>query len=194
MAHTSAPDLLILHAVRLKGFADTDVLARRFDLEPETTQAALKDYVANGWIRSSSFGDLSGWSLTEDGRRVNEAQLRDELDGITKREEIVRLHDAFLPHNATVTAACSAVQLNPSPATYDQAWEQLSGVAAALRVLEDELTACLTRFTGYHRRFNLALFRADEDPGWLTGTDLDSSHRVWFELHEDLIATLGITR
>jgi len=25
-------------------------------------------------------------------------------------------------------------------------------------------------------------------------TDVDSCHRVWFELHEDLIATLGIDR
>ena len=194
MAHTSALDLLTLHAVRLKGFADTTVLARRFDLEPGTTLLALEDYAVKGWITSSSFGDLSGWSLTEDGRRVNQDQLRDELDGIAKREEIARLHDAFLPHNATVTAACTAVQLSPSLATYDRAWEQLSGVAKALRVLEDELTACLTRFAGYHRRFSLALFRADEDPGWLTGTDFDSCHRVWFELHEDLIATLGITR
>jgi hypothetical protein len=25
-------------------------------------------------------------------------------------------------------------------------------------------------------------------------TDVDSCHRVWFELHEDLVATLGIDR
>jgi hypothetical protein len=26
------------------------------------------------------------------------------------------------------------------------------------------------------------------------GTGVDSCHRVWFELHEDLVATLGIDR
>ncbi|WP_459547562.1 hypothetical protein [Nocardia sp. X0981] len=29
---------------------------------------------------------------------------------------------------------------------------------------------------------------------WMDRTDVDSRHRVWFELHEDLLATLGIDR
>ena len=29
---------------------------------------------------------------------------------------------------------------------------------------------------------------------WVDRTDIDSCHRVWFELHEDLIATLGLSR
>ncbi|GEK21750.1 hypothetical protein CXY01_22700 [Cellulomonas xylanilytica] len=32
------------------------------------------------------------------------------------------------------------------------------------------------------------------DGGWVDRTDVDSCHRVWFELHEDLVATLGIDR
>ena len=30
--------------------------------------------------------------------------------------------------------------------------------------------------------------------GWVDGVGLDSCHRVWFEVHEDLLATLGIPR
>lgn len=52
-----------------------------------------------------AFGDLSGWSLTEDGRRGNEAQLADELHSVAARTRIHWLHDRFLPHNATVAAA-----------------------------------------------------------------------------------------
>ncbi|UQS25950.1 hypothetical protein L1857_25640 [Amycolatopsis thermalba] len=29
---------------------------------------------------------------------------------------------------------------------------------------------------------------------WIGKTDVDSCHRVWFQLHEDLVATLGIDR
>lgn len=43
-------------------------------------------------------------------------------------------------------------------------------------------------------RFTAVLHHAADDSGWVTGTDRDSAHRVWFELHEDLIATLGLTR
>ena len=36
-------------------------------------------------------------------------------------------------------------------------------------------------------------FRAG-DPSWVDRTGADSCHTVWFELHEDLIATLGLRR
>jgi len=32
------------------------------------------------------------------------------------------------------------------------------------------------------------------DGGWVDRTDVESCHRVWFELHEDLVATLGVDR
>ncbi|WP_245966310.1 hypothetical protein [Sphaerisporangium album] len=32
------------------------------------------------------------------------------------------------------------------------------------------------------------------DCAWVDHTDVDSCHRVWFELHEDLIAMLGLDR
>ncbi|WP_392542708.1 hypothetical protein [Oryzobacter telluris] len=67
-------------------------------------------------------------------------------------------------------------------------------VGARLRGVEASLTASLGRFAGYRARFLTALFRADDDPAWLAGTSVDSCHRVWFELHEDLVATLGVSR
>src|SRR5690606_18217145 len=36
--------------------------------------------------------------------------------------------------------------------------------------------------------------RASADPAWITAADRESCHHVWFELHEDLIATLGLSR
>ncbi len=194
MSHTSLADLLTLHAVRLKGFADDSVIAGRFDLDVEATVTRLEAYAADGWITHSAFGDLAGWSLTEAGRRANEAQLAEELDTTASRESVAEVHERFLPLNATVSAACSSVQLDPAPTTFERSWQDLSAVAEQLRGLELDLVGCLSRFEGYHARFTTALFRADDDPAWLTGTDVDSCHRVWFELHEDLIATLGLSR
>lgn len=53
----------------------------------------------------------------------------------------------------------------------------------------------LTRFRGYDARFAAALARARAgESAWVDRSDVDSCHRVWFELHEDLIATLGLDR
>lgn len=38
------------------------------------------------------------------------------------------------------------------------------------------------------------LERIGGERGWVDRTDVDSCHRVRFELHEDLVATLGLQR
>jgi hypothetical protein len=195
MTYRSTPDLLTLHAVRLTGFADTGAVARRFGLDRAAVSIALEGGESAGWVRTSTFADLTGWSLTEAGRRENERGLREELDRTDARGAVTAVHEDFLPLNSRVASTLTATQLAPGdvPAR-EQAWQELTAVAAELRALESRLTARLSRFAGYHARFATAVFRADDDPAWLTGTSLDSCHRVWFELHEDLIASLGITR
>lgn len=198
MSHPSSPDLLVLHAVRLKGFADTDGVAARFGLDSAQTQEDLLDAEACGWVTRASFADLTGWSLTEAGRRRNETGLREELDRVGARDSVTAVHDDFLPLNGQATQAFTSWQLAsmdaPAPAPTGDALAQLARIADGLDPLEQQLTAHLTRFGGYHRRFAGALGRASDDPVWITGMEVDSCHRVWFELHEDLIASLGIAR
>ncbi|WP_378732904.1 hypothetical protein [Nocardia brasiliensis] len=71
---------------------------------------------------------------------------------------------------------------------------ELANLAEKLVPLTSQLTEQLARFSGYDTRFTAALALAADNPEMVTGTKRDSSHRVWFELHEDLIATLGIDR
>jgi hypothetical protein len=71
----------------------------------------------------------------------------------------------------------------------------LGALSGALGPVERRLTDVLPRFAGYAGRFADALGHArDGHARWVDGSDLDSCHTVWFELHEDLIATLGLTR
>ncbi|GAB4054600.1 hypothetical protein [Catellatospora paridis] len=198
MPHPSSPDLLVLHAVRLKGFAETDALAARFGLDAAQAHEDLLDAEAYGWVTRAAFAGLKGWSLTEAGRRRNETGLREELDRVGAREPVAAVHDDFLPLNGQATQAFTAWQLGsmaaPAPAPTGDVLGQLAGIADGLHPLEQRLTAHLIRFDGYHRRFAGALARAAADPVWITGMEVDSCHRIWFELHEDLIATLGISR
>ncbi|WP_329430466.1 hypothetical protein OG339_20995 [Streptosporangium sp. NBC_01495] len=73
------------------------------------------------------------------------------------------------------------------------------GVPAALHPPDSatgrRLGSVLTRLRGYDTRFTAALARARAGKSaWVDRTDVDSCHRVWFQFHEDLIATLGLDR
>jgi len=160
--------------------------------------AAIVDAQAHGWAAYSSFAGKAGWSLTEAGRAQGERLLAAELDGVGARA-VVEVYRDFLPLNDVAATACTAWQLaelgiGEQTMTLGETTATLQGPATALAGIEGRLTAHLDRFAGYHHRFTTALSKVGDEPAWITGTDRDSCHRVWFELHEDLIATLGLVR
>lgn len=193
--------LLTLHALRLLGFADTESVAERFGLDPDDVEPLLIDAGANGWALRSSFGGTRGWSLTVAGRTENERLLAGELNSAGGRAAITAVHTKFTPLNAAVVAACSKLQLHgpshenqPNDGIDEQSHNTFTQAAASLSDLEVRLTTVLPRFGGYAKRLQQAVTNSTTEPAWLTATDRDSFHRIWFELHEDLIATLGIRR
>ena len=207
MTRVSPPDLLVLHAVRITGFADTPVLAHRYGLDAAETKEVLGDAQARGWVEHTAFAGTGGWSLTEAGRAENERQLAAELTHVGGADEVRDVYREFLPLNALLQQACTDWQLRPAAADRlavndhsDPAWDagvlyELAGLDRALTPLADRLGNVLTRFRGYDTRFTTALARAQAGDGdWVDRTDVDSCHSVWFELHEDLIATLGLDR
>ncbi|KAB8188982.1 transcriptional regulator [Nonomuraea phyllanthi] len=207
MTSDSPLALLALHAVRITGFADTPALARRYGLDAAETKETLLDAEARGWVEHTAFADAEGWSLTEAGRAENERQLAAELERAGGAGEVRDVHREFLPLNALLLRACTDWQLRPAAGDRlavndhsDPAWDarilyELAGIDRALGPLIDRLGSVLTRFRGYDTRFTAALVRVrDGEVAWVDRTDVDSCHRVWFELHEDLIATLGIDR
>ena len=207
MGNSSATDLLSLHAIRIRGFADTAAAARRFSLDREVTEELLLDHEARGWVQRSSFADLSGWSLTAAGREENGRQLAAELDAIDGRADVAVAHDEFVPLNARFLGAITKWQLRPVPGDPmaandhtdfrwdDRVFDSLGYLDRRLRPLADGLAAVLDRFGGYADRFSAALGRAVQgERSWVDRTGIDSCHTVWFELHEDLLATLGLER
>ena len=58
-----------------------------------------------------------------------------------------------------------------------------------------DLAAAVGRFIRYKSRFNRALEKLlVGNYEWFDTPRIESYHTVWFELHEDLLATLGIDR
>ena len=207
MTGGSPSELLVLHAVRICGFADTPEIARRFELDPAETEELLLDAEAHGWVSRAAFADLHGWSLTESGRAENERLLAAELESAAEADRVFEVYRDFLPLNTRLRRACTDWQLRPGPGQRltandhsDPGWDagvlvELAAIDLALGPLVDRLGDALTRFRGYDTRFGAALRRVERgDVGWIDGTDIDSCHRVWFEFHEDLVATLGLQR
>ncbi|MEV6284704.1 transcriptional regulator [Kribbella sp. NPDC051770] len=203
MSRASTQELLVLHAVRLKGMADDKAVAARFLLDQATVSELLLDYQAYGWVSWSEFAGTRGWSLTPAGRVENERQLAAERGDAGVLREV---YQEFLPLNARLQQACTEWQLRPSeddPMAFndhtDPAWDArvvkaLTALSLRLDELVQRLSGVLDRMGGYDLRFAAALGKVPRDPTWVDGSGKDSCHTVWFELHEDLIATLGVER
>lgn len=207
MTLTSPAPLRVLHAVRLLGHAGTAAVAARSGADDGEAGELLRDAESRGWVRYTAFADDGGWSLTDTGRAENERQLAEERRTADPADEIGAVHRDFLPLNARLLRAVTDWQLKPSggdrlapndhrdPAWDDRVLDELTALGAGLTPLIGRLSGTLTRFAGYDERFAAALARARAGhQEWIDRTNIDSCHRVWFQLHEDLVATLGIDR
>ena len=207
MAYPSQPDLLVLHAVRILGMADGTAVARRFRLDLDVTEELLLDFEANGWIQRVQFADISGWALTDAGRAEDKRRLGAELDQCGARPTVATAYANFDQLNERFLDVIKNWQIRPARGDSmarndhsDRRWDE--GVLDALGTLDRslrpvcvDLLDVLDRFDGYADRFSTALHRVDRgDHSWVTGVGIDSCHTVWFELHEDLLATLNIER
>ena len=203
----STRELLVLHAVRLKGMADDAEVAARFNLDVGVAAELLLDFQAVGWLSRFEFAGTAGWALTDSGRAANERQLAEELATTDSASTVWAAYGDFLPHNGRLLKACTDWQLRPTAVDplaandhTDPEWDQqvlhtLSSLSEELRTLGQTLGGRLVRFQGYDERFRTALSRAQQgDRSWVARPRVDSCHTVWMELHEDLVATLGIQR
>lgn len=205
----SDPGTLTLHAVRLLGFAEADQVAARFGLDRTRAQEDLLDFQAYGWVSRSEFAGSGGWSLTDRGRAENERRLGAELEALGARPAVVEVHRRFLPLNGRFQEAVTRWQLRPVPGGGgalaandhtdfwwdDRVLETLTSVGHGLRPLTSELVEVLARFDGYADRYSAAVGRAARGENrWVDGLGIDSCHVVWMQLHEDLLASLGLAR
>ena len=205
MSHPSTTQFLVLHGVRLKGFAEPGALASLWAVDENEVTAELKGLSEAGLVQHRE-GRVSGWSLTPEGRAAHARMAAEEVDQTDGRLVIKEAYERFLDINPDLLGACTAWQLrtidgaqvvndHKEPA-YDAAVvESLAAVHDRVRPLLEMLGEELSRFAGYAARLGHALQRVQAgDTEWFTKPLIDSYHTVWFELHEDLLSTLGLQR
>lgn len=200
-AAASDPGFLVLHVLRLKGFADTSVVATLARLSDEDATALLEKTAAAGQV-SRRDGRISGWALTADGRVTHAELIRAEVEAAGVHDAVDSAYRRFHDVNNTLLNVCTDWQLRDGALNDhgDEAYDaavigRLEAVDAKVQPVCTDLGGALERFADYGSRFAHALERVQAgDRDWFAKPMIDSYHTAWFELHEDLLVTLGIER
>lgn len=198
----SRDELVILHAVRLAGFAATEGVADRVDSQASSVGSAgsaggtLRALEGQGLVEHLMFGDSAGWILTEAGRSRIAGLLRQELEasgtGHILRSTTENFESGVNPRLVRMITDWqlrSAAGQRKSSATV---LSELTDLGDALHALMAGLVARLPRFARYPQQFSAALDQAHAgDLDWVAGVGRLSCHTVWAELHQDLLSSLG---
>lgn len=207
MGHPSDPALRVLHALRLKWVADDDTIATATGLPTDTVVAELDAAMHDGLAERRVGGRVPGWRLTDEGKVVHRKRLEEELEESGQRSAVHDAYERFLGQNRELLSLCTAWQMRPGPDSEpvlndhrDPAYDagvlrRLDAVHDAIGPVLADLRRAIDRFAPYDVR--LATAHANVHAGgadWLTRPLMDSYHTIWFELHEDLLVTLGLER
>jgi hypothetical protein len=205
MAHESEPDLLILHALRLKGFAEPADVSDATNLAESDAAEKLTAFRDRELVKRRD-GRVSGFLLLPAGKELHATLLEVDLATADCLAQIEACYSAFLDYNETFKQLCGDWQLRTVggaqvandhlDAEYD------ADIAARLAALQpvvaeviDELSAAMARFAPYSRRLDRAATRFVEgDQAALAQPLARSYHDVWMELHEDFLVTLDRNR
>jgi DNA-binding MarR family transcriptional regulator len=205
MSRPSDPRLLVLHGLRLKGVTGADALADAVGLAAGEVTAQLRALEAEGLVAHRS-GALNGWTLTPAGRAEQARLVGDEVDATGARDTVAGAYRRFRALNAGVLDACSRWQVRDvggrpvrndhRDRAYDaQVVDDLARLHRRAEPMLDDLARALDRYRPYGPRLRHAVDRvAAGDRDWFARPVMPSYHTVWFELHEDLLTTLGLDR
>jgi hypothetical protein len=207
VAFKSEPTFFALHAIRLKGVADTEVVAEVTGVPVDWATETVEALAAEALVQRVETNMLQGWQITGVGRERHTADLAFDVDYAGCRDQVGEAYKTFLGLNERFKVACTAWQLRPDSsgalqpndhaddAYDDKVRDGLGDVHESVVPALERLSISYERFGRYPIRFHRALTRLDD--GHLeafTRPMSDSYHDVWMELHQDLLLTLGRTR
>jgi hypothetical protein len=202
--HPTGPDLLVLHTLRCIGFASLARVATAAGLPEPDVESELIDLAVAGLVTRLA-GDFGGWGLTEAGRAADAERIAEELEVAGARAAVAAAHDGFLVLNPELLDLCAAWQSRPvdgvptandhrDPAYDARVLDRLTDLDHRAQVVVADLSGVVGRFGRYRARLGDALARARSGALDAVTDSTESYHIVWFQLHEDLLATLGIPR
>src|SRR5438046_1578081 len=114
MGHASEPAFVVLHVLRLKGFAQPDAIAATTELPQGEIETILDGAAADGLAQKRE-GRISGWALTGAGRERHAKLLNEEVEAAGCREAVDGAYRRFLDVNHDLLQVCTDWQMRPGP-------------------------------------------------------------------------------
>ena len=191
-------EFLVIHALRIKGYAAADVVAEIVGIELIVVHTMLLGMAESGWCRHIAARDL--WQLSPTGRERHAEKLQ-EISGVAV-DGLREPYPAFLDLNVGFKDLCNRWQLRDGDSNDHSDPVYDSERVAELRALHEASLASINgfaeaipRFASYERRLATSLVRLEGgEQRMFTGVMCGSYHDVWMELHEDLVQLLGVDR
>jgi hypothetical protein len=190
------PELHVLQAVRLKGRVTEADLIATADSDPAQVSATIAQLTKSQLLVGGNI-----LKITPDGREQLNRLLTEERAAIDPTTISVAYNE-FRAVNADFKALVTDWQLKDGePNTHEDA-DYDSAVLARLdgvheRTIPIIATAAtqVPRLASYAVKLESALRKVKAgETAWFARPIIDSYHTVWFELHEELIFTAGLTR
>ncbi|MFD9700124.1 transcriptional regulator [Lentzea sp. NPDC059081] len=193
----------VLHALRCVGTTGLTRVAAFTGLPEPEAESELIDLAVAGLVtHHRGFG---GWALTEAGKAADAERTAAELEAAGGRAALAVAFEEFLVLNPELLDLCTAWQVRTvdgvatindhSDTAYDHRVLGLfTDLHARATTVIAALAAVAPRFARYESRLAAALARAHAGELGYLADEMASFHTVWAELHEDLLATQGISR
>ena len=175
MPRRSVTELLVLHALGLKGFADTTAVAMITGLDPGVVDGQL-DTARRAGLVDRREDRVSGFALTPLGRARHRALLVADAAASGAADVVMKLYDRFLAIDARFRQVRAEWQLRACrgrllPNDHQDAEYDRSVVADLHDIDERVQPICATlavmaeRMSPYGRRLSDALARVDSGDG-----------------------------
>ena len=197
-------DTFVLHTLRCMGYSSLDAIAAATGAGSGDVESELIDLAVAGLVTRTS-GPFGGWGLTDEGKAADARAIADELAACGALTAVTELYGRFEKLNPELLDACARWQTRTlagatiandhSDSVYDgRVLDRFASLHRRITPVCDGLTAALGRFGRYRPRLAEALTRAESGAVRYLTDDTASYHSIWFQLHEDLLVTLGRPR
>jgi hypothetical protein len=196
-------ELPLLMALRVQGIASAERAAVAAGTDPDAAASQLAA-LAERELVSERTGRVAGFTLTPQGiEKLDEFLVSEGLRG---HEGLTDCYERFLGLNKRVLRVSSDWQIRreggtemPNDHTDPDYDESVIDRLAEIHVRASDclagVGACAPRFAPYQARLDSCVERLrNGDRSAFTAPLAESYHTVWFELHQDLLLTLGLER
>jgi len=193
---------LVLHGLAIKKHASAATVAGIIGLDSARVAAVLQDALTKGSVIEAK----GKFSLQPMARIALESDYSRYCSDLRENQAFVKLYEDFEVVNTALKAlitdwqvteiAGSRVPNDHSNKDYDsRIIDRLGELHERAERVLTEFAAHLPRLAIYRDKLLAALEKAEDGAiEWVSDARIESYHTLWFELHEDLLRTLGRTR